>query len=265
MISIKNISKTFSDGTPALKDVSLEIGAGEFGVILGPSGSGKTTLMRSLNGLVTPDRGTISLDGVEVRPETHRQTRQAVGMVFQHFNLVGNLSTLNNVLTGLLDETSLWRSMFCLFTREQKLQALKCLDEVGLLNKAYVRADQLSGGQQQRVGIARAIVRKPRVILADEPVASLDPVIAFNVLSLLRDISRSQEITVVCNLHQVDFAMRFADRIIGLSEGQILLNEVTGKIDREYLQTIYSGHDQGMFFGSVRQPKQIPDTVPATA
>ncbi|MDP6785639.1 MAG: phosphonate ABC transporter ATP-binding protein [Rhodospirillales bacterium] len=249
MLSIAHLGKTFEDGTRALSDVSLEVGKGEFVVVLGPSGSGKTTLLRCINGLVTPSTGTVELEGRRVAKDSLRQVRGRIGMIFQDFNLVGNLTALNNVLTGVLDRTATMASLLYLFNKEHKLWALECLDRVGILAKAYTRADRLSGGQQQRVGIARAIIKKPAVLLADEPVASLDPLIAFNILSLLKDINRTHGITVVCNLHQVDFALRFADRIVGLAGGGIVMDRPTDEVDEGYIQDIYRGHDQGLFFG----------------
>ena len=249
MLSIANLSKTFDDGTRALTDVSLDVGEGEFVVVLGPSGSGKTTLLRCVNGLVTPSAGAVTVEGRRVESDTLRQVRGRLGMIFQDFNLVGNLSALNNVLTGVLDRNGTVASLLYLFKKEHKLWALECLDRVGILDKAYTRADRLSGGQQQRVGIARAIVKKPAVLLADEPVASLDPLIAFSILTLLKDINRTHGITVVCNLHQVDFALRFADRIVGLAGGRIVMDRPTGEVDEGYIQDIYRGHDQGLFFG----------------
>lgn len=249
MLSIEGLSKTYADGTRALTDVSLQVKPGEFVAVLGPSGSGKTTLLRSINGLVEPTSGAISLDGIPVRADTLRQVRARVGMIFQSFDLVGNLSTLNNVLAGLLDLSPVLPSLFYLFSHDQKLAALECLDRVGLLAKAHTRADHLSGGQQQRVGIARAIVKKPLLLLADEPVASLDPMIAFHILSLLKDINVGRDITIVCNLHQVDFALEFADRIVGLAGGRIIMDVAAATVNRRYVRKIYEGHDQGMFFG----------------
>lgn len=249
MLRVHELSKTFPDGTTALNGASFEVKPGEFVVILGPSGSGKTTLLRSINGLVPISNGLIELDGLAVTAESLRQVRRKVGMIFQSFDLIGNLSALNNVLTGLLDQSPTLPSLFYLFGREAKINALECLDRVGLLTRAFTRADRLSGGQQQRVGIARAIVRKPALLLADEPVASLDPMIAFNVLSLLKDINRSQGITVICNLHQVELALRFADRIVGLAAGKTVLDARAEGLDTAYIKQIYKDHDQGMFFG----------------
>jgi len=249
MLKIANVGKSFEDGTRALSDISLNVAKGEFVVILGPSGSGKTTLLRCINGLVTADTGIVTVDGQRVTNNNLRKVRERIGMIFQDFNLVGNLTVLNNVLTGLLERSHPLLSLLYLFKRDQKLLALECLDRVGILAKAYTRADRLSGGQQQRVGIARAIIKRPVLLLADEPVASLDPLISHGILSLLREINQTFGITVVCNLHQVDLALRFADRIVGLSEGRIVVDRPVSEVSETYIQKIYRGHDQGLFFG----------------
>ncbi len=249
LLEIGNVDKVFPDGTVALRNASLKVNPGEFIVILGPSGAGKTTLMRSINGLVDATSGTIRLNGMTVEPGSVREIRQQVGMIFQNFNLVKNLSVINNVLTGALDKRGSLSTLFYMFSREDRLRALECLDQVGILAKAYLRADKLSGGQQQRVGIARALIRRPKLLLADEPVASLDPMIAFNILSLLKEVSASHGIAVLCNLHQVDFALRFADRLVGLSGGRIVMDEPVSAVDEDFVRRIYQDHDQGMFFG----------------
>jgi len=258
LLRISNLEKIYSDGTIAINDVSFDVLPGEFIVILGPSGSGKTSLLRCINGLVAPTSGNIILEEVLVTPRNLRSIRKRVGLIFQHFNLVGNLSSLNNVLTGFLGENSTIASLFFLFKRDLKLRALECLDLVGLLDKAHVRADKLSGGQQQRVGIARAIASNPILILADEPVASLDPMIAYSVLLLLKRICMAQGITVICNIHQVDFALKFADRIIGLSSGRIVMDEPIKNVTEKLIESIYGGHDQGIFFGPAAA-KSPPD------
>ena len=226
---------------------------------MGPSGSGKTTLLRTINGLVEQSSGKVLFEGLTVTQQNLTEIRTKIGMVFQHFNLVGNLCALNNVLTGLLSKNNSFSSIFYLFNKQQKLLALEALDQVGLLSKAFSRTDQLSGGQQQRVGIARAIVKTPKLILADEPVASLDPMISFQVLSLLKEISLSKGITVLCNLHQVDYALRFADRVIGLAEGQIVIDKPKNEIDGEYIKKIYQGYDQGLFFGPSTEQSGVDD------
>jgi len=261
LLKISNLGKIYPDGTVALDNVSLEVKPGEFVMILGPSGSGKTTLLRSINGLVESTGGSITLDDVPVSPKNLRRIRRRVGLIFQHFNLVGNLSALNNVLTGLLEQNGVFLSLLYLFKKELKLKALECLDMVGLLGKAYARADQLSGGQQQRVGIARAIARNPVLILADEPVASLDPMIAYNVLAMLKNICTSRGIAVICNIHQVDFALKFADRIVGLAGGKIVLDEPVENLDEEQIKKIYKDYDQGMFFGPAAAQSPSDNTM----
>ena len=265
MLRITQLGKTFADGTRAMDGISLDVKQGEFLVVLGPSGSGKTTLLRAISGLVEPSEGEVFLEGRKVTRETLPQIRKKIGMIFQNFNLVGNLSVINNVLAGLLGLNGVLSSVFYLFSREHKLAALECLDRVGILSKAYTRADRLSGGQQQRVGIARAIVKKPVLLLADEPVASLDPMMSFTILSLLKDINVSHGITVICNLHQVDFALRFADRIVGLAGGRIVMDDPVDKVDERYIQRIYQGQDQGMFFGPGADAQPRDDGVRLTA
>ena len=248
LLEIKGLSKTFDDGTRALQGVDLSVKLGEFVVILGSSGSGKTTLLRSINGLVNPEAGEVKFFDRVISSATLPDLRKETGMVFQDFNLVNNLSSLNNVLTGLLDSSNSLMSMLYLFSREQKIQALKCLEMVGLLDKAYTRVDKLSGGQKQRVGIARAIIKNPTLLLADEPVASLDPMISGSIMTLLRNIGHKIGLTVICNLHQVDIALKYSDRIVGLSGGRIVLDAPTKDLDEEYIRKIYQGHGSGLFF-----------------
>ena len=248
LLEIKGLRKTFDDGTRALQGVDLSVKLGEFVVILGSSGSGKTTLLRSINGLVNPEAGEVKFFDRVISSDTLPDLRKETGMVFQDFNLVNNLSSLNNVLTGLLDSSNSLMSMLYLFSREQKMQALKCLEMVGLLDKAYSRVDKLSGGQKQRVGIARAIIKNPTLLLADEPVASLDPMISGSIMTLLRNIGHKIGLTVICNLHQVDIALKYSDRIVGLSGGRIVLDAPTKDLDEEYIRKIYQGHGSGLFF-----------------
>ena len=262
MLEIKNLQKIFPGGTAALNNVSFNVAKGEFIVVLGPSGSGKTTLLNSINGLTEPTAGSITLDGQNVNFRKPDIARQNIGMVFQGFNLVKNLSVINNVLAGMLDKCNPVVSLLYLFSKEQKMRGLECLDKVGLLSKAYIRADKLSGGQQQRVGIARAIARSPLVILADEPVASLDPMIAFQILSLLKEISAAQGITVVCNLHQADLALRFADSIIGLSDGNIVLDSPVEETTPDYIHDIYGSHGHGIFFGAQQVKPVVGSNIP---
>ena len=246
MLLIKNLKKTFQNGTKALKGVNLKINSGEFVTILGPSGSGKTTLLRTINGLENIIDGEIFFDNRKIDNEYLPYVQKKTGMVFQEFNLVNNLSSINNVLSGLLNSSSKFMSMFYLFTRQQKLLALQSLETVGLLDKAYSRVDQLSGGQRQRVGIARAIIKKPVLLLADEPVASLDPRAANLILSLLKKISKEFNITIICNLHQVELAIKFSDKIVGLLDGSIMFDSLTKNIDINYVQNIYREDNKGL-------------------
>ena len=239
MLEINNLKKTFEGGTEALRGVNLNVKKGEFLTILGPSGSGKTTLLRSINGLEKIEKGKILFEKEEINYFSLPEVQKKTGMIFQDFNLVNNLSAINNVLTGLLNSSSKFFSMFYLFTKEQKLKALEALETVGLLHKAYNRADELSGGQRQRVGIARAIIKRPILLLADEPVASLDPKAADLIMSLLKKINKEFKITIVCNLHQVDLAMKYSDRIIGLLDGQIMFDQFTSNIERKSISQIY--------------------------
>jgi len=242
IISIVNVSKSYVRGSlVALSDVSFDVGRGEFIVILGPSGAGKSTLLRCINRLAEPTEGKILLNGKEVTDNRRelRLARQQIGMVFQQFNLVSRLSVLTNVLTGRLSYRSTWRSFFYSFTREDRAMALECLEMVALGHKALQRADTLSGGEQQRVAIARALAQRPKVILADEPVASLDPKIARQVLNYLRDVSQRLGISVICNLHQIDFAREYAQRIVGLCQGKKIFDGPPSALDDEVLNKIY--------------------------
>ena len=208
MLEIIDLKKTFENGSPALKGVDLKINKGEFVSILGPSGSGKTTLLRTINGLETSSSGDIYFDDKKVGNNNILEVQKKTGMIFQEFNLVNNLSAINNVLTGLLNSSNKFLSLFYLFSKKQKIEALKSLETVGLLEKSHNRSDELSGGQRQRVGIARAIIKKPLLLLADEPVASLDPKSSNLILSLLKKINQEFGTPILCNLHQVDLAKK---------------------------------------------------------
>jgi len=240
MLEIKNLKKTFEGGTEALRGVNLKVNKGEFVSILGPSGSGKTTLLRSINGLENIDNGEIFFNSEKINKIYLSEVQKKTGMIFQEFNLVNNLSAINNVLTGLLNSSSKFLSMFYLFSKKQKLEALKALETVGLLDKAYSRADELSGGQRQRVGIARAIIKKPTLLLADEPIASLDPNASNLIMSLLKKINKEFKITIICNLHQVELATQYSDRIVGLLDGEIIFDKIAPNINRASIKQIYN-------------------------
>lgn len=240
MLEINNLKKTFENGSPALKGVDLKINKGEFVSILGPSGSGKTTLLRTINGLETSTGGEIYFNNKKVNNNNISEVQKKTGMIFQEFNLVNNLSAINNVLTGLLNSSNKFLSLFYLFSKEQKIEALRSLETVGLLEKSYSRSDELSGGQRQRVGIARAIIKNPLLLLADEPVASLDPKSSNLILSLLKKINQEFGTTILCNLHQVDLAKKYSDRLVGLIDGKIIFDEKSSNIDESYLKKIYT-------------------------
>ena len=240
MLEINDLKKTFENGSPALKGVNLEINKGEFVSILGPSGSGKTTLLRTINGLETSSGGEIFFDNKKVDNDNILEVQKKTGMIFQEFNLVNNLSAINNVLTGLLNSSNKFLSLFYLFSKEQKIEALRSLETVGLLEKSHNRSDELSGGQRQRVGIARAIIKKPLLLLADEPVASLDPKSSNLILSLLKKINQEFGTTILCNLHQVDLAKKYSNRVVGLMDGKIIFDEKSVNINEAYLKKIYT-------------------------
>jgi len=242
MLSLRGVSKTYPGASaPALRDIRMDVRAGEFLVILGPSGAGKSTLLRCINRLVDPSQGQIFHNGAEITAHRGnlRVLRRQFGMVFQQFNLVKRLSVLTNVLTGRLGYRSLWRSLVFSFPDSDKRIAIECLARVNLDHKAFQRADTLSGGEQQRVAIARALAQKPMIILADEPVASLDPKIARQVLGYLREAARDLGITVLCNLHQVDYAREFSERVIGMSHGSVVFDGPVAELTDETLHRIY--------------------------
>ncbi|MFO7706282.1 MAG: phosphonate ABC transporter ATP-binding protein, partial [Halopseudomonas sp.] len=231
MLSVEQLGVTYPGGVEALRATSVTFQRGEFTVLLGLSGAGKSTLLRTLNHLVKPTSGQVvsSEFGHLIEPANLRQYRRKTAMVFQHHQLILRHSALENVLTGRLGYHSTWRSFFPL-PREDLQLAMHCLERVGLADKALMRVDQLSGGQQQRVGIARALAQQPSMILADEPVASLDPATSEKVLSLLKRICSEDGITAVVSLHQLEYAQRFADRIIGLANAHIVFDATPSQL-----------------------------------
>jgi phosphonate transport system ATP-binding protein len=241
VLELKGVSKTYPGGVHALGSVSFGVPAGQFLVILGPSGAGKSTLMRCINRLVDPSSGQIIFEAREItgRGRDLRAIRRQFGMVFQQFNLVKRLSVLTNVLTGRLGYRSVWRSLAYSFPESDKRIAVECLARVNMEHKAFQRADTLSGGEQQRVAIARALAQQPKLILADEPVASLDPKIARQVLTYLRQVAKELGITVLCNLHQVDYAREFAERIVGMSRGAVVFDGPAGELTEQVIRKIY--------------------------
>ena len=241
VLRLVDVSVVYGTGVAALQPTSLDMIEGQFTVLLGSSGAGKSTLLRSLNGLVRPTHGDVIDAGtgsIFKSAGALRAHRLSTGMIFQQHHLIGRLSVLSNVLIGRLGQRGVLGS--CLpATRADRHIALAAIDRMGLLDRALDRADKLSGGQQQRVGIARAMAQQPRVVLADEPVASLDPVTAERVLSDLHRICREDGITAVVSLHQVEFARRFADRIVGLCKGRVVFDGPPGDLDSTAVSTIY--------------------------
>jgi phosphonate transport system ATP-binding protein len=226
----------------ALDGVTLDIEPGTFVAIIGRSGSGKSTLLRITNGLTAPTDGRVLADGREVtalKGFAMRQWRAQAAMIFQHFNLSPRLEVLTNVLVGSLTSVPTWRTLPRLFTRPEQLRAMLVLDDLGLAERAFERAENLSGGQQQRVAIARALMQEPQIILADEPVASLDPRNAALVMDTLRRINVSRSLTVMCNLHSLELARRHADRVIGLREGRIVFDGPAAALTDEAAEAIY--------------------------
>ena len=240
MFTIENLTVAYPKGPVALLPTSLTLPAGGFTVLLGASGAGKSTMLRCLNGLVRPTAGRVLAAPLGDIAPALRAHRRRTGMVFQQHHLIGRVSVLGNVLTGRLGHRPAWRSLLPM-PRADREMALRALDRVGLLALALRRADSLSGGQQQRVGIARALVQQPQIILADEPVASLDPTSAEAVLTLLRDICRDDGLTAVVSLHQLDLARRFADRIIGLAAGTVVFDGPPAALDAAAVRAIYPG------------------------
>ncbi|SIS00630.1 phosphonate ABC transporter ATP-binding protein [Williamsia sterculiae] len=241
VISTTDVTKDFGR-MRALREVSVTVQPGEVVALLGRSGSGKSTLLRHLNGLERPTSGAITVLGENVttlRPKALRALRRRVGIIFQQFELVGSLTVLENVLTGTLSTLRGPRLGLWSYPRSSRLTALGHLERVGLLEKAYNRADQLSGGQQQRVAIARALMQNPEILLADEPVASLDPDSSDQVMRLIREIAADEGLTVICSLHQVDLALTWSDRVIGLRHGEVVLNTSTVDLDKSQVMEIY--------------------------
>jgi phosphonate transport system ATP-binding protein len=257
MLSFNNISHVFPDGTRAINQVSLNLPKGQFCVLLGPSGAGKSTLLNTINGLIMPSEGHTALDGVEVNQKNLIDVRRRIGMIHQQLHLVPRLSVLHNVLSGLLPVTPTWKSIVKFFPVEQQRHACKLLEEVELEEKQiYRRASELSGGQQQRVAIARAFINEPDVVLADEPVASLDPTVSRHVLTLLRNASRQRNTTVFCSLHQVEFALEFADRIVALNQGEVVFDGLPSELSQDRLLEIYGG-DKGDLVANPPEPTRI--------
>ncbi|MEO0144188.1 MAG: phosphonate ABC transporter ATP-binding protein [candidate division WOR-3 bacterium] len=242
MIIFKNVSVVYPNGFKALKNINLKIEEGEFVIIIGPSGAGKSTLIRTINGFVKISDGELIVNGKNIKNLSEKELRllrREIGMIFQSFNLVKRISVLRNVLVGRLGYTSTIKSIFNLFSKEDIKLAFENLKRVGIEDKAYVRADQLSGGQQQRVAIARALTQKPKIILADEPVASLDPPTAKVVMDYLKQFNKELGITTIVNLHDIDLVKEYGSRVVGIRGGEIVYDGNVKNLDEKMLKEIY--------------------------
>jgi phosphonate transport system ATP-binding protein len=242
LLTIRDLVKTYQSGTRALDGISIDVARGEFVVLIGLSGSGKSTLLRCINRLVEPTSGRIVFDGVDITAMSGpdlRRARRRIGMIFQQFNLVRRASVFGNVLSGRLGYRTTWRTIASRPSRSDAALAFENLARVGIVDKAFARADALSGGQQQRVGIARALMQQPELMLADEPVASLDPATSHSVMKYLEEINRKDGITVICSLHFLSLARRYGTRVIALKDGRIAFDGKPAAIDQARFREIY--------------------------
>lgn len=242
LLKVENLGKSYNAQTKVLKDVSFEVGSGEFVSIIGPSGAGKSTLLRCINRLVEIDEGKVIFDGNDVgslNKKELRKMRTNIGMIFQHYNLVPRLSVIENVLHGRFGYKSTFQGVFGKFSESEKEHAFFLLEKLGIAEHAYKRCDQLSGGQQQRVGIARSLIQEPKIVLCDEPIASLDPNASKVIMDYLKTITMELNITCIVNLHQVQVARDYSDRIIGLSKGSIVFDGPSYRLSTDNTDLIY--------------------------
>jgi phosphonate transport system ATP-binding protein len=242
ILRVEHLTKVYDNGVRALDDVSFDVPRGQFVAVIGLSGSGKSTLLRCINRLIEPTEGRIIFDGRDVTAANDadlRRIRRRIGMVFQHFNLVHRSKVVTNVLAGRLGYVNPFWSLFNRFSKEDMDKAAQQLARVGLQDKAQNRADALSGGQQQRVGVARALMQDPDMILADEPVASLDPVLAHSIMQYLEQINQEDSITILCSLHFLDLVHRYADRVVALNAGRLMFDGLPREIDDDKFKEIY--------------------------
>jgi phosphonate transport system ATP-binding protein len=242
MLEIKSLNKIYPNGHHALKDISFNVPQGEFLVVIGLSGSGKSTMLRCINRLHDPTGGEILFNGVDttkLKGKNLRNIRSQIGMIFQHFNLIPRKTVLENVLSGNLSRTGILKSILGLYTADDKARAMKYIDIVGLRGKERNRADNLSGGQQQRVAIARALMQNPKILLADEPVASLDPATSHSVMQYLKKVNEELGVTVICNLHFLSLVRQYAHRVVALKAGKLIYDGKPLEINEEWFKTIY--------------------------
>lgn len=249
LLQVNKVEKFYNEETKVLKDISFEVYPGEFISIIGPSGAGKSTLLRCINRMVNFNQGTILFDKQSIgqlNKKELRKVRTKIGMIFQHYNLVPRLSVLENVLHGRFGYKTTLQGIFNRYTQQEKERAFFLLEKLGIEEHAYKRCDQLSGGQQQRVGICRALIQEPSLILCDEPIASLDPNSSKIIMDYLKMISTELGIAVVVNLHQVEVAQHYSDRIIGLNKGNIVFNNRSAALTNVEIQNIYSSNMQDL-------------------
>lgn len=264
-IEVHDLSKSFQPGVPVLHQVGLRIAPGEMVALIGASGSGKSTLIRTIAGLVTTDkgRGQIRIHGAPMQEggriaAAAQRLRSQVGVIFQQFNLVPRLSVLTNVCLGFLGQIPAWRGMLAAFTRDEKLRAMQALARVGIAEQALKRGADLSGGQQQRAAIARTLVQGARVIIADEPIASLDPKAARRVMDILAELNRQDGITVLVSLHQVEYALRYCPRTIALRDGRVVFDGPSTALTPAFLSELYGAESEELFLPGAAIETQAP-------
>ena len=246
LLSIKNVSKKYNNGTNALKNISFDVEKGEFISVIGPSGSGKSTLLRSINKMIDISQGSILFEDKNIESLKKTQielVRREIGMIFQSYNLVERLTVIENVLHGRLGYKSIIATILGIYSEEEKKEAFSFLERVNMTKYAYQKCSELSGGQKQRVGIARAIMQKPKLLLCDEPIASLDPKTAENIMDYLKKIVTELKITCIVNLHQVDIAKKYSDRIIALNKGEKIFDDKTERLTDDMIEFIYKDEE----------------------
>lgn len=262
VLELANVRKTYPGNVQALNGVSVSVQRGEFIVVIGPSGAGKSTLIRCINRLVDPTSGTILFDGERIdnsRGRRIRAIRSRMGMIFQHYNLVDRANVLKNILYGRLGHMNLFQSLLNRYPQDIRQKAVELLEQVGLIDQMYQRADHLSGGQKQRVGICRALMQEPDILLADEPIASLDPGSATTVMDILQRVCEERGMTLIVNLHQVDFAMRYATRIIALKKGLVVYDGAPEQLSQDIIADIYKGKESEMYLEKTGTAPELQD------
>ncbi len=266
LLSIKGLQKSYVKNQPVLKGIDLNFHEGEFVVVIGPSGAGKSTFIRCINRMIDPSAGEVVFGGQatqNLNGAALRRVRSRIGMIFQHHNLVGRTNVIRNVLHGRLGQMPFWKSFFGLYAQADRAEALRLLNSVGLQDQIYQRADSLSGGQMQRVGICRAMLQNPLLLLADEPIASLDPKSAEVVMESLHRITLEKGLTCIVNLHQVDFAKRYATRIIGIKGGRVVFDGPPETLNAETTAYIYEGKEEQMTLEGIPARHSLPEAVGA--